>query len=550
MWRDVEKTMMVYLTILFFAFMVIAFTFASKSIYVEGLDRKIENLSSGWEYTTDGIKTSYNFSGLVGVPKNRKVITFYRDVDSDLLKSKNLIFYSVENTAEVFINNKIIYKYEEKTGNSTFWGGGSKWNVVQLPTSMKFGDTISVRFSQKYSNTFGNLPKAFYGAEIKDFFDYILKKSVISLVTVALLFMLSVVMLLFWITRKGWQNSQWDFLDLSIFVFLEVIAFSLRIPWITWVYGNFDFFQTLSMYASLIAIQPILNLSGRVGDSRHKILYKSLLVINQVYIITCMFLDITGRSWIIRDNYVDVTITTVVSGVYFWFVVDDYKHKSIYDIQKFILPTALLYLVILIDMMQIKLGISHYSSNFLGVVIFVIVMYISKKSASTLATTYKNSVDAQKYQMLSETDALTGLRNRNSYTKFLENLELNDGVGVIIMDVNNLKFVNDTMGHDEGDRMIRDVSELMKRIFKNGYELFRIGGDEFAIFSSFKPREEIERDLWYFDNEIKHMDEKKSYEFSVAFGFSMYKEHRGDTIDELINRADQNMYFKKIASKL
>mgnify|MGYP000590300990 FL=1 len=78
---------------------------------------------------------------------------------------------------------------------------------------------------------------------------------------------------------------------------------------------------------------------------------------------------------------------------------------------------------------------------------------------------------------MSYCDDLTGLHNRNSYISVLQKLEKNppDSLGVVFVDLNGLKRINDQQGHDSGDKYIRDISRIFSRYFR-GDDLFRIGG--------------------------------------------------------------------------
>ncbi|MEG1912944.1 MAG: GGDEF domain-containing protein [Cloacibacillus sp.] len=79
-------------------------------------------------------------------------------------------------------------------------------------------------------------------------------------------------------------------------------------------------------------------------------------------------------------------------------------------------------------------------------------------------------------------DALTGLFNRNKYTQDIAALadKKLESAGVVFCDVNGLKFINDTQGHDAGDDRIRAVSKILQTVFLNS-TIYRLGGDEFLV---------------------------------------------------------------------
>jgi diguanylate cyclase len=94
-----------------------------------------------------------------------------------------------------------------------------------------------------------------------------------------------------------------------------------------------------------------------------------------------------------------------------------------------------------------------------------------------------------------DTDPLTGLLNRRGWDRFLRLEEerfrrFGDPACVVIIDLDQLKVVNDTHGHDAGDRYIRRAAEVLERVFRAGDVLARLGGDEFGVVVVGATREE------------------------------------------------------------
>jgi diguanylate cyclase (GGDEF)-like protein len=91
-----------------------------------------------------------------------------------------------------------------------------------------------------------------------------------------------------------------------------------------------------------------------------------------------------------------------------------------------------------------------------------------------------------------ETDQLTGLLNRRGWLRWLEREEerfrrFGDPACVVMMDLDGLKTVNDTQGHDAGDRYLKRTAETLRRATRHGDPLARLGGDEFAMVASVGP---------------------------------------------------------------
>ena len=88
------------------------------------------------------------------------------------------------------------------------------------------------------------------------------------------------------------------------------------------------------------------------------------------------------------------------------------------------------------------------------------------------------------YRDMSNMDYLTQLKNRNAYQLDMNNLEakkMESGIGFILIDLNSLKHINDTLGHDVGDRYITCISKAYLNMHTGEGVMYRIGGDEFVV---------------------------------------------------------------------
>lgn len=149
-------------------------------------------------------------------------------------------------------------------------------------------------------------------------------------------------------------------------------------------------------------------------------------------------------------------------------------------------------------------------------------------------------------------DSLTGIMNRRMGLKKLEELleeakeEFLEFV-LCFLDIDNLKFVNDTYGHGEGDRYIRTLCSMIKNKLDEEDIFFRIGGDEFIIVFSKKNSCQAEN-IW---NEIKkqfdksNMQEEFPYKIMASHGLFYFCAGMDIDLEQIIERADKMMYEEK-----
>ena len=154
-----------------------------------------------------------------------------------------------------------------------------------------------------------------------------------------------------------------------------------------------------------------------------------------------------------------------------------------------------------------------------------------------IKTAMEREKEKTKLKNLSYVDSLTYAQNRNHFNEYLEqnrNKELHS-LGVIYLDLNGLKEINDKMGHIAGDTLIISASYALQEIFLDNS--YRVGGDEFVVI------EQDVSELLFFDQYAKLLKRMKELEISVATG-CVWKE-TCPNLSETLQEADQKMYEDK-----
>ncbi len=150
------------------------------------------------------------------------------------------------------------------------------------------------------------------------------------------------------------------------------------------------------------------------------------------------------------------------------------------------------------------------------------------------------------------TDAMTDVGNKTAYMDYTKHLELKIHEDMadfllIVFDVNGLKKINDTMGHELGDILIADAANVLKNAF-GAEHIYRIGGDEFIVIRENCAEDELDN---LFGNYRKCLGEfnakEHAYgkELSISFGHAFYKE--GEDFKTVFQHADEAMYRNKEA---
>jgi diguanylate cyclase (GGDEF)-like protein len=162
-----------------------------------------------------------------------------------------------------------------------------------------------------------------------------------------------------------------------------------------------------------------------------------------------------------------------------------------------------------------------------------------------------------KIHLLSVTDELTGLYNRRGFFRFslsrLLYMSRNTDLKtvVLLMDMDGLKFINDTYGHNEGDIAISQLSGILSKTLRETDIIGRIGGDEFVVFSTVKKDEDAQDISNRIRESLDEYNDKKLHPFnlSVSIGIVAIEEATNEGLENAIKRADLLLYNEKKAKK-
>ena len=149
-------------------------------------------------------------------------------------------------------------------------------------------------------------------------------------------------------------------------------------------------------------------------------------------------------------------------------------------------------------------------------------------------------------------DSLTQIYNRAGFfhfaDKFLEECKRHDTpIGMVFVDINKLKRVNDEYGHEEGDFYIKTVADYMKKLKDEGQLLMRYGGDEFVVLGAYINGDEFTGLIDKLNPMLEECrrQNQKTYEMSTSIGFQSVSITQDFQLDQLMKQADQEMYSMK-----
>ena len=295
------------------------------------------------------------------------------------------------------------------------------------------------------------------------------------------------------------------------------------------------------------------------------------------------FLKMTG--WLLLIGQIIVLILNFFLPLSFWFDDTGFYHTSIaravfLAIQVFIFYTVTIYMAFIARKTDKVLRRRHKTIGFFSFVmasfIFLQIFFpftpfyaIGYMLGTCLLHTFvlADEKEAHRKQMenimkveelqefelvttrrLAYTDPLTGVKNKMAYIddvgsveSRIENNELSE-FAIVVFDLNDLKTINDTKGHDAGDQYIKTAAAIISEQFKHS-PVYRIGGDEFVAILRDKDYKNHIEILKSFNAKME--ENVKTGDIVISCGFSEFIPHQDKSLLRIFERADKRMYERK-----
>ncbi|MCP5244497.1 MAG: GGDEF domain-containing protein [Burkholderiales bacterium] len=184
------------------------------------------------------------------------------------------------------------------------------------------------------------------------------------------------------------------------------------------------------------------------------------------------------------------------------------------------------------------------SATLLSLMFFFIILWLSNKISYLENNLHKQAL----------TDEMTGLYNQRAFSilgkqSFLESLRNNTQLVLLYFDLDGLKRINDTLGHQIGSELIVEFANLLKANFRRSEMIARVGGDEFVVLSK---KNEVEKALLRLADAVNAANSKhnRPYKINYSQGKIIGKAKDFESLDDLLTQADASMYENKKAKKV
>ena len=202
-------------------------------------------------------------------------------------------------------------------------------------------------------------------------------------------------------------------------------------------------------------------------------------------------------------------------------------------------------LVLVVDSIAVQeVSRGAYRTVYLGLAFGSVLMYIHYIEYTQLRT--DDFLRLQRMRI--DTDPLTGLGSRSSYTHDLKQYDsagaLPDDLVAFMLDINGLKTVNDTLGHEAGDELISGAAACVTEVLGQYGTCYRTGGDEFVALVRLK-KQAARKIVMQLSRSCAQWKGEQAKALRISTGYACAADHPGFTCQQLVQKADKKMYEAK-----
>lgn len=454
---------------------------------------------------------------------------------NDIDKDENCFaFFVVHQYVEVYIDGKLIYSLKPKNENKIGKTTASNWVMVPIYPEDS-GKELHINVIPVYESVRNKPIDFLLGSKMSICFSQLkqdMPQIILSLFAIGIGIAFSVISIIYRYKGQELNNvfylgmiscciGTWKLMDLrsaSLLFSKNPLALS---------------YISISMLL-LVVIPWMLSIKKQFLNRSYFIL-KATGVLSCISILIIIGLQVLNISDL-RENLIFihiiiavVTVVTVGTVIY-----DGKKNKN--NRKKMILYVSLLFCGIgtAIDMITyyIKGNSTGILSTLTAFLIYIVTMgYISIKQIHLKANI----------------DMHTGVFNKSRCKEMLDkNVLVEDSTGIMMFDLNRLKYTNDTFGHETGDVLIAEFANILKNNLSNHDFIGRYGGDEFIVVLR-QVNENMIQSINRKISEAVCMYNKKNHKIAISYsmGYALAEDYPGLTLRELLKEADNYMYRNK-----
>ena len=420
----------------------------------------------------------------------------------------------------------------------------SLWHFLSIPEGSS-GKEITqemVSPTRAFSGTLNEL----YAGEGIDLISQVVRENALKIILSILFLILGVFMLILSAFVNNLEDNRLIYLGgfavlFSVWLFTESKVMQLFI-------GNRFIIGGISYMAiPLIAISYVLFLKESVFQKYQSVMVGAALVFF-VNLVGNVLLQVFGIQNFISSMAVTVVLVSIMIVSSMVLMIIEWKKYGNLQAKTMIMSSFIPAGFLLAEVSIFLLGRYEMTGSLTGIGILLFFLQISYFTFRSVDKAIQSERESELLKRMAYVDILTGMGNRAAFEKCVDGLRRKHSgkqFRLAMMDINNLKYINDHFGHKEGDAAIRKCAEAMKKYLLPYGDCFRLGGDEFAAVLYDLDEETYQHLIRCMREEIHGVEDNHPYRVDIAVGSNVYLEERFSDFSSFIHETDLRMYENK-----
>lgn len=480
-----------------------------------------------------------------------------RSLPLDLGEGKSLCFRTKNINYQVYVNGELRYEptiRESRVYNRSF---GTRWNYVPLYKE-DAGALVEIRFQTVYENARACIDHLVLGSAAGEITGTFTGKAV-AFSTCLLLLFAGLLLIIADIPANLQMDKNHELLYLGLFAISIAVWCLAETNLLQFYTDDSRVLQIISCGSlMMIPIPLVLYLDAAFGFKK-KWVVPSICWLSAAEFTLCTVLHFTQ----VMDYHETLTLTHIllaISAVLLLYMMLKNafaaRESNVRNIYKAIRTVGLMGIGFAtgIDIVRYYIGHNSDSAMFVRIGLLIFILCYGSASLEKMVNAVKLGMQAKFVSQLAYRDGLTGVGNRTAFQERLEELEGKKqelpGIAIVMFDVNDLKYVNDNLGHQRGDELIVGSADIIKNAMESEEGVvFRIGGDEFAgIFDGEDVTGRCEKAIARFKQAMDGHNAVKNQplRISIASGYAVYdKSQEDEKLMDVYQQADVRMYENK-----
>ncbi|MDO9491763.1 diguanylate cyclase domain-containing protein [Acetobacterium sp.] len=448
----------------------------------------------------------------------------------------------------VYLDGQEIHRVEKPETLGIASPLASTWVMFKLPRDFQ-EKTLKIILKSDVTAFSGHVNKVMLG-ESSSLVNYVFEQGFGGFIVFLVLFVMGLLLILFAIFAKSFPDNRFLYLGLlvlstSIWILSEARLLQFFIG-NRYIIGGISYLMVplMGSFFSLYVKETIFL------EQWNKRLMQMMAGLYLFLLIATMILQVLGISEFIETMNIMMMVIFLNIIILSALMFEELVKKSNQDAKQFFKYVSVLSVSVIME------GIVFYTNQFDYTSFFIRIgslIFFSLLLADSYLY-FKRSLQSQKerdlYEALAYQDVLTGGNNRAAFERDFEMLRNKEvQFRLVLLDLNELKYINDNYGHGSGDEAIKTLYVMMHDAFMPEGMCYRIGGDEFAILMGNTEETAIKIRILQMIKYLKCAENQVEYPLEVAIGTDVYDAKTWPNLTKFYHHVDQQMYADKLEIK-